>query len=103
MDLTIYFEKIVRGFSLGHNYTLGSELRDKSREIVGLIIKANSTAEKLPPLVELRNRLKGLKVVIRICKESRALGQLSAYVFGSSLVVELSRQNEGWIKGQNKG
>jgi hypothetical protein len=31
-----------------HKYTLGSELREKSREIVGLIIKANSTVEKLP-------------------------------------------------------
>jgi len=103
MDLTIYLEKIVRNFSRYHKYTLGSELRDKSREIVGLIIRANSTAEKLPPLVELRDRLKGLKVVIRICKEVKAFGQLSAYVYGSSLVVELSRQNEGWIKGQTKG
>ena len=48
MDLTIYFEKIVRNFTRYHNYTLGSELREKSREIVGLIIKANSTVEKLP-------------------------------------------------------
>jgi hypothetical protein len=48
MDLTIYFEKIVRNFTRYHKYTLGSELRKKSREIVGLIIKANSTVEKLP-------------------------------------------------------
>ena len=43
MDLTIYFEKVVRNFSRYHKYTLGSELREKSREIVGLIIKANFT------------------------------------------------------------
>jgi hypothetical protein len=48
MDLTIYFEKIVRNFTRYHKYTLGSELREKSREIVALIIKANSTVEKLP-------------------------------------------------------
>jgi hypothetical protein len=45
MDLTIYFEKVVRNFSRYHKYTLGSELREKSREIVGLIIKANSTVK----------------------------------------------------------
>jgi hypothetical protein len=56
MDLTIYFEKIVRNFSRYHKYTLGSELRAKSREIVGLIIKANSTAERLAILFELRGR-----------------------------------------------
>ncbi|MGH8605654.1 MAG: four helix bundle protein [Gammaproteobacteria bacterium] len=43
MDLTIYCEQIVRNFSRYHKYTLGSELRQKSRENVGLIIKANST------------------------------------------------------------
>ena len=48
MDLTIYFEKIVRNFSRYHKYTLGTELREKSREAVGLIIKANSTTVKRP-------------------------------------------------------
>ena len=44
MDLTIYLVKIVRSFSRYHKYTLGSELRERSREIVGLIIRANSTS-----------------------------------------------------------
>lgn len=57
MDLTIYFEKIVRNFSRYHKYTLGSELRAMSREIVGLIIKANSTVEKLPLLLDLREKV----------------------------------------------
>jgi hypothetical protein len=38
LDLTIYFEKIVRNFSRCHKYTLGSEVENKSREVVGLII-----------------------------------------------------------------
>ena len=29
MDLTIYFEKIVRNFSRYHKYTLGTELRGR--------------------------------------------------------------------------
>ena len=61
MDLTIYFEKIVRNFSRYHKYTLGSELRDKSREVVGLIIKANSTVERLAILFELREGLEGCR------------------------------------------
>ena len=48
MDLTIYFEKIVRNFTRYHKCTLGSQLREKRREIVGLIIKTNFTVEKLP-------------------------------------------------------
>ena len=103
MDLTIYFEKIVRNFSRYHKYTLGSELREKGREIVELIIKANSTKDRLPVLLELRGRLEGLKVLIRICKEVKAFHNFNSFVYSSNLVVDLSRQNEGWIKGQRKG
>ena len=32
MEVAVYFEKIVAGFSRYHKYTLGTELRNKSRE-----------------------------------------------------------------------
>jgi len=98
MDLTIYFEKVVRGFSRYNKYTLGSELREKSRDIVGLIIKANSTVEKRPLLLELRESLEGLKILIRICKEVKAFDRFNSFVYASNLVVDISRQNEGWMK-----
>jgi hypothetical protein len=46
MDLTVYLEKIVRNFSRYHKYTLGSELRAKSREIVGVIIALRCEEQK---------------------------------------------------------
>ena len=98
MDLTIYFEKIVKNFSRYHKYTLGSELRQRSREIVEVIIKANSVKERLPLLYDLRQRLKGLKVVLRICKEVKAFHNFNSFIYGTNLVIEISRQNEGWIK-----
>ena len=103
MDLTVYFEKIVRSFSRYNKYTLGSELREKSRQIVELIIKANSTKERLPFLLELRERLEGLKVLIRICKEVKAFHSFNSFVYASDLVVDISRQNEGWIRGHKRG
>jgi hypothetical protein len=41
---------------------LGTELRDKSREIVEWIIRVNATQERLLLVLELRQRLEGLKV-----------------------------------------
>jgi hypothetical protein len=102
MDLTVYFEKIVSNFSRYNKYTLGSELREKSRQIVELIIKANSTKERLPLLLELRERLEGLKVLIRICKEVKAFHSFNSFVYASDLVVDISRQNEGWIRGHKR-
>ena len=57
MEVAIYFENIVKNFSRYNKYTLGSELRKLSRGTVKLIIKANSSREKLPILYELRERL----------------------------------------------
>jgi hypothetical protein len=68
MDLTVYLE-IVRNFSRYNKYTLGSKLR-ASREIVGVIGAANSRVEKLPLLLELREKLEGLQVVLRIALRS---------------------------------
>jgi len=98
MVLTIYFEKVVRDFSRYNKYTLGSELREKSREIVGLIIKANSTVEKRPLLLELWESLEGLKILIRICKEVKAFNCFNSFVYASNIVIDISRQNEGWMK-----
>jgi hypothetical protein len=42
MDLAIYLEKIVRNFSRYHKYTLGSDPRGRSREVVGLISTVES-------------------------------------------------------------
>jgi hypothetical protein len=41
-DLLVYFEKIVSNFSRYHKYTHGSALRNTSREVVALIIRANN-------------------------------------------------------------
>lgn len=42
MDLAVYLENVVKGFPRYHKYTLGSEMRNQSRMVVGMIIRANS-------------------------------------------------------------
>ncbi len=54
METAVYFENIVRNFSRYNKYNLGAEMRTKSRDIVKLIIKANSSRNKLPFLTGLR-------------------------------------------------
>lgn len=102
MDLTVYVEQVVRNFSRYHKYTLGSDLRQQSRELVTLIIRANSRPDKLPVLHDLRERLEGFQVLLRIGKEVQAFQKFNSYVHAAELVVMLSRQNEGWIKSQGK-
>jgi len=100
MDLAVYIEQVVRNFSRYHKYTLGSDLRQQSRDLVTLIIRANSRVDKLPVLHDLRERLEGFQVLLRIGKEVQAFQKFNAYAHAAELVVALSRQNEGWIKRQ---
>ena len=79
MDLTVYLEQVVRNFSRYHKYTLGSDLRQQSRELVTVVIRANSRREKLSVFYELRERLEALLVLLRIGKEVRAFQSAATY------------------------
>ena len=102
-DLAVLFEMIVAGFSRYHKYTLGAELRNKSRQVVSAVIRANSSREKLPRLLELRDHLEELLVIVRLCKEVRAFKSFASFQFVVEELISVSRQNEGWIRsaGQN--
>jgi len=53
-DLFLYFEQAVQGFSRTHRFSLGGDLRDLSRKALRLVVRANSQADKVPALLELR-------------------------------------------------
>ena len=69
-DLLVYFEKIVSKFSRYNKYTHGKVLRDITRDIVMLIVRANNIRDKMPVLQEIRIKLEELKVAIRISNAS---------------------------------
>ena len=77
-------------------------MRAKSRDIVKLIIRANSEKNKLPLLYELRAHIEELKVLIRIAKEAKAFKSFNAFQHAIEGVVSVSKQNEGWINNLAK-
>jgi hypothetical protein len=103
LDVAVHFEKIVTGFSRYHKYTLGSELRTKSREVVALIVKANAARDKPPQLLHVRETLDELLILIRIAKEARAFKNFKSFQYAIEQVVSVCRQNEGWLRSTQKG
>ena len=99
--MVIYFEKIVRNFSRYHKYTVGTELRNLSREILGLIVKANSRKHKKEILLKVREKIEELKILIKICKEIQALRSFKSFEYSIRSAVDIAKQNEGWLKSQN--
>jgi len=98
-DLTVHIEKIVRNFSRYHKYTLGTDLRNKSRGILEKIIEANNARDdRAACLLELRQEMENLKVLARLCHESGGFTSTRSYLHVTERITNLAKQNEGWLK-----
>jgi 23S rRNA-intervening sequence protein len=102
-DLCLYLEQIVRNFSRYHKYTVGTDLRDGARRVLRLIVRANARRDKPPVLLEVREEVEELKVLLRLCHDVKAFANFNSFEHAITLVTEIAKQNEGWLKSQGHG
>ena len=102
-DLCLYFEQVVRNFARYHKYSIGQDLRDGARRILKLIVRANARSDKAPVLLEIREEVEELKVLLRLCHDAKAFANFNSFEQGIRLVTDIARQNEGWLKSQQQG
>lgn len=98
LDLAVFVENAVKGFSRYHKYTIGADLRNLSRNVVRLIIVANSRERKLEALTDLRDTVEELKVVITLAKEIKAFKSFATFQTAAEVAVNLGKQSEGWLR-----
>jgi hypothetical protein len=94
---------VVHNFSRYHKYTLGTDLRDTARRALKLVVRANARSEKLPVLLELREELEELKVLLRLGQDVKALTNFRSFEQAITQVVAIAKQNEGWLKSHQQG
>jgi len=88
-------------FGKQYKYFLGEELIKNSVEIIRLIIKANSERSKekrQEQMEDLCLNIETLIVNLRIANELKQLGGQKSYLFLLEMIVDLSKQAEGWKK-----
>ena len=98
VDLAVYIEQIVAGFSHYHKYTLGTELRTLSHKTVISIIKVNNMTDKRTGLIELSNILEEMKVIIHLSKEVKAFHSFNSFEVCIRYLDSVIKQCSGWIK-----
>jgi|SRR5208283_837350 len=89
---------MVKGFSRYHKYTLGTDVRNQSREIARLVIRANSQTDKSGALHLMRDTIEDMKITIHLCKKVKAFKNFNTFRVLAEAVSDMSRQCEGWIK-----
>jgi len=100
LDLCVYFEKIVRNFDRYHKYTLGSDLRKRALSAAILVIKANDANNKLSLLLELKETLDEIKILIRIAKEVKAFNSFKSFTVSVKMLDSIIKQCGGWLRSQ---
>ena len=101
-DLCLYFEQVVRNFSRYHKYCLGSDLRDGARRVLKLVVRANARRDKTPILLEVREQVEELKVLLRLGQDVKAFANFPSFEHAITLVTQIAKQNEGWLKSQGR-
>ena len=88
-------------FGRQYKYFLGGKLVENNIEIIKLIIKANSERDKEKRQAQLEQLCLTIETMIthlRIANELRQLGGQRPYLFLCEMIVDLSKQAEGWKK-----
>lgn len=99
-DLCLWLEQVVRGFPRYHKYAIGSDLRDGSRRVLRLVVRANASVAKTPVLLELREEIESLKAMLRLAYDAKAIAAIASFEHGARMIVEIAKQNEGWLRSQ---
>ena len=98
MEVTAYVEEIVQHFSRYHKYSIGSELRDKCREVLYIIYKIYFSKDKKVAVEKLRNSIEELKIIVFLANEIKALKSFKQFEILSRYCFELGSQAQGWLK-----
>lgn len=99
-DLCLWLEQVVRGFNRYHKYAIGSDLRTMSRRILRLVVRANARPDRAEVLLDLREEVEAMKATMRLAFDAKAIEGIASFEHGMRLVVEIAKQNEGWLRSQ---
>ena len=101
MDLVVYTESIVKNFEKYHKYTMGEELRNRSRDILFGIQKANMSKDKSQELIALRDKCEAFKMTVVIAQEIKAFNSFKQFENSSRLSYAVCRQAQAWLNSQD--
>jgi len=102
MDLAVHIHDCIKNFSRYNKYTIGTDLRNISREIMKLIVRANSAIDKIDVLVELVETCEMMKIMLMFAKETKAFQNFKSFQIAIGLATSLCKQSEGWLQSSRK-
>ena len=92
MELSVYTHNIVQNFSRNNKYSIGTDMRQQTFEIIRLIVRVNSEDQKIPVLKDLVLHCEMLKNMLILAKEVKAFQNFSSFQQAASMASVLCKQ-----------
>ncbi len=100
-DLLLAIFKFLKNFSKEYKYTVGENIKKETIELIKLIYRANRIREKAKVIIEAREHVEVIRLLIRLMKDMQQIS-LKQFVEINEKVENVSRQLAGWQKSQNR-
>ena len=98
-ELCLYIEGVVDNFSRASKYSIGIDLKDSSRQILKLIVRAKGRRNKRDLLIKLREEIQEMKILLHLSLDIMAFPDFESFERAISLVADIERQHGNWTKG----
>ena len=102
LHLAVYMEQIVRGFDRYHKYTMGVDLRQKSKSLLFAINHANLCIDKEQSITVLRDACEEMKMLVQLSKELKVFKSFKQFEYSSLLTVSVCKQSQAWLQASQK-
>ena len=100
-DLLLEIFLFTKDFRRDYKYTAGESLKKETLELITLIYRANSKADKRETLQLAREKIEVIRLFIRLMKDLKQVS-IKKFVALNKKIESVSRQLTGWHKSLTK-
>ena len=101
-DLLLRTMTATKDFPREYKYTLGQKMKDELIDLVILIYRANSAADKETHIQSIVERVQAIQLIMRLSHDMRILSRRH-YAALSEMTDSVARQAQGWLKSSGRG
>lgn len=101
-DILLRTMVATKAFPREYKYTFGQKLKDELIELVVMIYRANSAANKTQHIESILERIQAIQLLMRLSHDIKVLAR-GHYAALSEMTDTLGRQAQGWLKSSERG
>src|SRR5438105_8349782 len=91
-----------KDFPREYKYTLGQKIKDELIELVVMIYRANSAADKRRHIESIVERIQAIQLMLRLSHDMKILSRRH-YAALSEMTDSLAKQAGGWLQSSGRG